>query len=227
MRRADRLFQIVQHLRARRVTTATQLAEWLAVSDRTIYRDIQDLSLSGVPIEGEAGVGYRLQRGFEVPPIMFTIAEVEALVVGLRMAETWAGEELSQASRSALAKITLALPASRREEIERTRLFALDFRQTPATAKLLDQVRRAITQQRRIAFAYSDAERQRSARLVRPLGLYYWGATWTLAAWCETREDFRNFRVDRMTAIKAGERFGDEPGRSLEAFLAAMRVRSS
>ena len=225
MRRADRLFQIVQHLRARRVTTATQLAGWLEVSDRTIYRDIQDLSLSGVPIEGEAGVGYRLQRGFEVPPIMFTLAEVEALVVGLRMAETWAGEELSAASRSALAKVTLALPANRREEIERTRLYALDFKRPPGARKALDGVRRAIASQCRLHFDYIDLSGKSSARVVRPLGLYYWGVTWTLAAWCEAREDFRNFRVDRMSALTLGGRFPEEPAQSLDAFLAAIRMR--
>jgi len=121
MRRADRLFQIVQHLRGRRLTTAAQLAGWLRVSERTVYRDIRDLSISGVPVEGAAGVGYRLKPGFDFPPIMLTMDEVEALVAGARMVETWGGTALGSHARSAIAKIALALPAARREEIERTR----------------------------------------------------------------------------------------------------------
>src|ERR1022692_1532728 len=117
MRRADRLFQIVQYLRGRRLTTAAQLAGWLEVSERTVYRDIRDLAISGVPVEGEAGVGYRLGPGFDLPPIMFTMDEVEALVAGARMMETWGGPALGRHARSAMAKIALALPAARREEI--------------------------------------------------------------------------------------------------------------
>jgi predicted DNA-binding transcriptional regulator YafY len=226
MRRADRLFQIVQHLRARRLTTARQLAAWLEVSERTIYRDIQDLSLSVVPLEGEAGSGYRMGREFEVRPIMFTIDEVEALVVGLRMVESWGGPALAAASRAALAKITLALPAARREEVERSRLFAPDFHLRAETGAVLDLVRRAIGEQRTLMFEYRDKECLLSARIVRPLGLYYWGATWTLAAWCEMRRDFRNFRIDRMELPAAGKPFASEPGKSLDAFIAAMRARA-
>src|ERR1700683_1191198 len=100
MRRADRLFQIVQYLRGRRLTTAAQLARWLEISERTVYRDIRDLSLSGVPVEGEAGVGYRLSHGFDLPPIMFTLDEVEALVTGARMVEAWGGPALAVHARS-------------------------------------------------------------------------------------------------------------------------------
>ena len=110
MRRADRLFQIVQHLRARRLTTAAELADLLSVSERTIYRDIRDLSLSCIPIQGEAGVGYRLDRSFELTALMFTPDEVEAVVVGLRMAQAFAGSRLSDASVTALDKVILALP---------------------------------------------------------------------------------------------------------------------
>ena len=117
MRRADRLFQIVQHLRARRLTTAARLAELLGVSERTIYRDIRDLSLSGIPVQGEAGVGYRLDRSFELTALMFTPDEVEAVVVGLRMAEAFAGDRISSASVTALDKVILALPKGRRGRI--------------------------------------------------------------------------------------------------------------
>ena len=227
MRRADRLFQIVQYLRARRLTTARQLGSWLQVSERTIYRDIQDLSLSGVPVEGEAGSGYRMGREFEVRPIMFTFDEVEALVAGLQMVESWGGPALAAASRAALAKITLALPVARREQVERSRLFAPDFHLRPETGEVLELVRRAIGEQRRLTFEYRDKEGQASARCVRPLGLYYWGPTWSLAAWCEMRKDFRNFRIDRMKSPAAGEPFALELGKSLDGFIAAMRARGN
>jgi predicted DNA-binding transcriptional regulator YafY len=228
MRRADRLFQIVQHLRARRLTTAAQLAEWLHVSERTIYRDIRDLSLTGVPVEGEAGVGYRLGKDFDVPPIMFTLDEVEALATGTRMGESWGGPVLASSARSALAKISLALPASRRGDVEQTRLFAprfhLDAGLTAQVGLQLETIRQAILQKRKIDVQYLDAKDRFSQRRVWPMGLYFWGATWTVIGWCETRKDFRNFRVDRMRAVAMTEdTFREGEGRSLADFLAKVR----
>src|SRR5258706_9573688 len=110
MRRADRLFQIVQFLRGRRLTTAAFLAGRLEVSLRTVYRDVRDLSLSGVPVEGEAGVGYRLRSGFYVPPLMFTLNEIQALAVGARMGEGWGGPGLPGSGRAALQKIGAGPP---------------------------------------------------------------------------------------------------------------------
>ena len=107
MRRADRLFRIVQYLRGRRLTTAAFLAGRLGVSLRTVYRDVRDLSLSGVPVEGEAGVGYRLRAGFDVPPLMFTLNEIEALAVGARMVEAWGGPVLAESARSAASRSTV------------------------------------------------------------------------------------------------------------------------
>jgi predicted DNA-binding transcriptional regulator YafY len=124
MRRADRLFQIVQYLRGRRLTTAAQMSAWLHVSERTIYRDIQSLSLSGIPVSGEAGVGYRISQHFDLPPIMFTLDEVEALVAGARAIESWGGASLADSARSAMAKIAQALPPTRRDEVERARVYA-------------------------------------------------------------------------------------------------------
>ena len=127
MRRADRLFRIVQHLRGRRLTTAAFLADKLGVSLRTVYRDVRDLSLSGVPVEGEAGVGYRLKAGFDVPPLMFALNEIEALAVGARMVEAWGGPVLADSARTAIEKIVAALPADRRLAVEQTRLYAPGF----------------------------------------------------------------------------------------------------
>jgi predicted DNA-binding transcriptional regulator YafY len=127
MRRADRLFQIVQILRNKRLVTAKMLAERLEVSERTIYRDIQDLSLSGVPVEGEAGVGYHLRHTLDIPPIMFTAEEIEALVIGARMVKTWAGSELGQSAQSVLDKITAVIPGELKHHIDQSLLFALRF----------------------------------------------------------------------------------------------------
>jgi predicted DNA-binding transcriptional regulator YafY len=220
VRRADRLFQIVQHLRGRRLTTATQLAGWLEVSERTIYRDIRDLSISGVPVEGEAGMGYRLSSGFDLPPIMFTVDEVEALVAGARMIEAWGGPALGNHARSAISKIALALPRGRREETERTRLFAADFLVPQGAAAGLETVRQAILQSRKLRIEYSDRAQRATSRTLRPLGLYFWGTTWSIAAWCESRNDFRSFRLDRIRSLEMGvEKFEETPGRGLEDFL--------
>src|SRR5919204_2927472 len=144
MRRADRLFRIVQHLRGRRLTTAAFLAGRLGVSLRTVYRDVRDLSLSGVPIEGEAGVGYRLKAGFDVPPLMFTLDEIEALAVGARMVEAWSGPVLAESARTAIEKIVAALPAERRAAVERTRLYAPGFHVDGQAMERLERVRDAI-----------------------------------------------------------------------------------
>jgi predicted DNA-binding transcriptional regulator YafY len=220
MRRADRLFQIVQHLRGRRLVTAAQLARWLEVSERTIYRDIRDLSISGVPVDGEAGVGYRLRAGFEVPPIMFSVDEVEALVAGARMVEAWGGRALASHVRSAIAKVTLALPAARREEVERTRLFAPEFHVQQGALAGLETLRQAILQRRKLRIEYADSAQRVSRRTLLPLALYFWGTTWSLAAWCESRRDFRNFRLDRVRSLEVlAETFVETPGRSLEDFV--------
>lgn len=225
MRRADRLFQIVQHLRLRRTrTTARELARKLAVSERTIYRDIQDLGRSGVPIEGEAGVGYIL-RGFDVPPLMFTREEIEALVVGARMVEAWTTEQLSAAARQALQKIEAALPDRLKADLNKPQIYAVDLRTKPEVRALLDALRLAIAETRRIEFAYQREDGEASQRSAQPLGLYFWGNSWTLAAWCELRDDFRHFRLDRMNAIAVTGPFEIQPGRTLDDFLAHVRAK--
>ncbi len=223
MRRADRLFQIVQYLRGRRLTTAAQLADWLQVSQRTVYRDIQDLERTGVPVEGEAGVGYRLRPGFDLPPLMFSFDEVEALVAGARMIGSWGSPQLRQASELALAKIAAALPEHRRIELERTRLYAMSFAD-PGVGDVLDTLRHVIAGRVVTLLDYKDAASQPSTRHVWPLGLYFWGSTWSLAAWCELRRDFRNFRLDRIVGAFSTERqYPDQAGFRLEDFVRTMR----
>ena len=150
---------------------------------------------------------------------MFSYDEVEALVAGARMVEAWGSPELAKFSRSALAKIAGALPPARRDELEKPRLFALNFRADPAVAQTLETIRQAITRRVVLDIDYSDAKSAASQRLVRPIGLYFWGSVWTLGAWCEARTDFRNFRLDRMQRVALSDRrFVEEPGKRTERF---------
>jgi predicted DNA-binding transcriptional regulator YafY len=227
MRRADRLFQIVQHLRARRLTTAARLAELLHVSERTVYRDIRDLSLSGIPILGEAGVGYSLDRSFELTALMFTPDEVEALVVGLRMARAFGGHRIADAAGPALDKVILVLPKERRAEVNATQVYAPAVHGHRGLDPLMDGIKLAIADHAVLRLSYADGDSKPSRRDVRPLALNFWGAVWTLVAWCELRSDFRSFRLDRIRKCdRTGASFTDEPGRTLDDFLRKVGVRS-
>ncbi len=223
MRRADRLFQLVQLIRGRRLTTAAFLAQRLEVSERTVYRDVADLQHQGVPIEGEAGVGYRLGQGFELPPLMFTQDEARALVASVRMAQVWQDPALAQASQVALGKILSVLPTAARAAAQSMAIYAPPLGLEPEVQVRLQTLREAAQDHRKVRMAYRDAAQALSQRVVRPLGCFYWGKVWTLAAWCEVRHDFRSFRLDRMDALQyldgqAGQ-FRDEAGKTLADYL--------
>ncbi len=145
MRRADRLFQIVQFLRSRRVTTARWLAERLEVSERTIYRDVRDLLASGVPIDGEAGIGYAIRRGFDLPPLMFSREELDALAFGARIVESWADPALATAARSVLSKVQTVLPDNLKNGIDAATLFSPMVRIQPEVAATMGCCARAST----------------------------------------------------------------------------------
>jgi predicted DNA-binding transcriptional regulator YafY len=216
MRRADRLFQIVQLIRSRRLTTAAQLSERLEISQRSVYRDIAALQAQGVPIEGEAGVGYRMRRGFDLPPLMFSVREAEALVASVRVAQSRIDVELAARAEDALAKILNVLPAGERIAAETVSVYAMSIGPDNATRMRLAQLRNATDGKFKIGLEYIDLKDAISRRVVRPLACFFWGEVWTLAAWCEQRENFRNFRVDRIRTLDVlDERFRDEPGRSL------------
>jgi len=220
MRRADRLFHIVQLIRGRRLTTAAFLAQRLEVSERTVYRDVADLQHQGVPIEGEAGVGYRLGAGFELPPLMFSAGEARALVAATRLAQAWLDPQLARDAEQALGKILSILPRQTRAAAESLALFAPTFSVEPAIQQTLQTLREAEQLRRTVVMAYRDAAGQSSQRSVRPLGCFFWGKVWTLAAWCETRKAFRSFRLDRMDALQVqGAVFRDEAGKTLADFL--------
>ncbi|OQX09481.1 MAG: DNA-binding transcriptional regulator [Thiothrix lacustris] len=225
MRRADRLFQLVQILRNKRLVTARELAERLEVSERTIYRDIQDLSLSGVPVEGEAGVGYHLRYSLDIPPLMFTAAEIEALVVGARMLKAWGGSELGSSAQSVLDKVHAVIPAELHHHLQASRLYAMRFGVREDLETTLDTCRHSIAARRYLRLDYQRADHECSQRDVKPLGLFFWGNVWTLTAWCELRADFRTFRLDRIRWLVTLEQtFEELPGQRLADFLAMMQA---
>jgi predicted DNA-binding transcriptional regulator YafY len=216
MRRAERLFQLVQLIRGRRLSTAAFLAQRLEVSERTVYRDVADLMAQGVPIEGEAGVGYRMNTGFDLPPLMFTNEEAQALVAAVRLAQSRLDVALGRHAEGALSKILAVLPAAARAAAESLAVYAPPFGPDEGTRQRLEAVRIAAEARHKLALHYLDLKERRSQRVVRPLGCFYWGSVWTLAAWCESRVGFRSFRVDRIEQLTVlDERFRDEPGKTL------------
>ena len=216
MRRADRLFQLVQLIRGRRLSTAEFLAERLEVSVRTVYRDVGDLQRQGVPIEGAAGVGYRMRADFDLPPLMFTQDEAKALVASVRLAQPRLDPVLARQAESALSKIIAVLPPAARAAAQSLVLYAPPVGLSEKTRECLLVLREAVEGRHKLRLSYLDLKDATSERTVRPLACFYWQSVWTLAAWCELREDFRSFRVDRIDEVQTlDERFRDEPGKSL------------
>ncbi|RTL54953.1 MAG: YafY family transcriptional regulator [Rhodocyclaceae bacterium] len=220
MRRADRLFRIVLLLGRGKVVTARELAESLEVSERTVYRDIADLAVSGVPVEGAAGVGYLLRSGYHLPPLMFDQEELQALVMGIRMVQGWADNALGQAAETALAKIETVLPGALRQATANSGIVVPDFHVPQAMVEPLEDLRRAIVAGRKVRLGYRRADGTTSARTVLPLSLFYWGQVWTLGAWCELRGDYRSFRPDRMDEVELLEAsFQADQARLLKGYL--------
>lgn len=218
MRRADRLFRIVQFLRSRRLTTAVWLAEQLEVSTRTIYRDIADLCLSGVPIEGEAGVGYALRQKIDLPPLMFERSEAAAVELGLRFVSAYAGPPLSSAAVSAMAKVRAVLPRHAAPESEPVALYVPRKAAGPVAA--LGQMFEAIDARRKIRIRYADETGRKTERVIWPLAAFFWGAAWTVLAWCELREDFRSFRLERLAEFETlPGHYPDTSGRRLSDYF--------
>ncbi|SET74428.1 YafY family protein [Variovorax sp. OV084] len=227
MRRADRLFQLVQLIRGRRLTTAAFLAQRLEVSERTVYRDVADLQHQGVPIEGEAGVGYRLGAGFELPPLMFTQDEASALVAAARLAQSWVDPALARDIETGLGKILSVLPPAARVSAEALALYAPAMGLDDTLRARLQTLREAVQSHNKLLLQYHDVSGDASERTVRPLGCFYWGKVWTLSTWCELRNDFRGFRLDRMDAITVlSERFRDEPGKTLADMLRQLKAKT-
>ena len=208
MTRASRLLALVEALRRhRRPVTAETLAQELEVSLRTIYRDVAALMASRLPIRGEAGVGYVLDQGYDLPPMMFTPDEVEAIALGLRWLQSNADATLVRAAQNAVAKIAVAMPKDRRSEIFDAALFAPRFGAN-ADAPVIDEalLRAAIREEHKIAMRYVDPSGEPTERVVWPFGLAYFDRSRVVMAWCELRGDFRHFRTDRVTELRVPAR---------------------
>ena len=227
MRRAERLFRIIEKLRPGRLMTARDLATSLEVSERTIYRDIAHLVGSGVPVEGEAGVGYLMREGYDLPPVMFSEEEMVALTAGARMVAAWGGSSMARGAESALEKIAAVVPDAVRARAERLSLHAWGgIPHDHAIRKSIDAIEAATDVPHRVHIAYTDEADARTERVVRPLGLWFWGKVWTLVAWCELRGDFRMFRIDRITEIEVLDPYTPHPEQDLAAFYRSEAARS-
>lgn len=209
MSRTGRLFQLMDALRAnRRPVTAAALAAQLGVSERTIYRDMQTLAELGAPVEGSAGLGYLLRSGFFLPPLMFDVDELEALVLGARWVRRQGDPALAQAAANALAKIATATPKDLRDDMADTSLWVPLVRDTPEHDEFVQPAREAIRRQHKMRIQYNDESGSASERTVWPFALAFFGGRRLLAAWCEMRKANRHFRIDRIThAVALAERY--------------------
>lgn len=204
MSRTERLFELMQVMRCYRYpVSGAFLAELMGVSLRTLYRDIQSLQAQGAQIEGEAGIGYLLCPGFMLPPLMFSEEEIAALVLGSRWVAKRGGDsQLQIAAQNALAKIAAVLPPNLRQELDASALLVGPGEPVDARDEELVIVRQAIQRERKLFITYLDANEQQTDRLIWPFALGFFERTRVLAAWCELRQDFRHFRMDRLIKLE-------------------------
>ena len=209
MNRTDRLVAMVLHLQGRRVVRASELAEHFGITERTVYRDIAALGEAGVPISGEAGVGYSLLKGYQLPPVMFTAEEAVSLFVGGELVKQFTDASLQAPMVSALDKLRAVLPRDRQDHVERlvarTLVYGQSSRRTSPQAagqQWLLPVQQGVVLRRVLRMSYQGREREETARDVEPLGVVFYGGAWYLVAWCRLRTDYRNFRIDRIRRLE-------------------------
>lgn len=212
MRRADRLFELIQILRRARTTlTAAQLAERLEVTPRTVYREMAALMAMRVPVEGAAGVGYIMRPGYDLPPLMFDHEEIEAIVVGLELLRRTGDKGLQAAAKRVTAKIADVLPDPRGADMADGRFVVSRFGAPEPMAADMGMLRAAVRDDRQLAIDYRDEQGDATHRTVLPLAVIYYTEVTVLAAWCELRKGYRHFRADRIVACReTGETFIDQ-----------------
>ena len=216
MRRADRLFDILQALRtASQPVTARMLARRLEVSERTIYRDIAALQARRLPIEGAAGIGYVLRQGFDLPPLMFSYEEVEAIAIGARLLGRTGDSGLQEAAGRVLSKVSVGLPEALRAYLEMPPVFVSGHGAPAPPVADLSLVRAAIRDERKLRIAYTDSQEAATERTVWPFAIAYYVEATLVSAWCELRGDFRHFRADRIRALALLEEPSPVCGRTL------------
>jgi len=227
MRRADRLFKIVNFLRSRRrAVTAHRIAEEFEICERTVYRDIRDLMDSGVPIYGETGVGYIIDQQYSIPPLTFDVEEIEALVLGAAIVKSWTDEEFGKIANRALDKIKNVLPDTLKEELEATALTSFPSQSKIPWTVSFSEIRKSIRKKNKLKIQYQREDGKKSNRTIRPLSLVFFSPIWLLLGWCESRKDFRNFRLDRISQLKTlSDTFEDEDGKTLRDYLNTIKCR--
>ncbi len=217
MRRADRLFDIIQMLRtAKAPLTAAAIGAELEVTTRTVYRDVATLQARRVPIEGAPGLGYVLRRGFDLPPLMFTTEEIEAITVGVRLLRRTGDVGLQDAAESVLSKIAVVLPEALRTSLGAP-LFVSDRGAPRPEVADLSVIRAAIREERKLRIAYNDEQGRSTERIIWPIAIAYYVEATLVSAWCELRNDFRHFRSDRIRALTVLEQPLPVPARQLKA----------
>ena len=225
MPRADRLFDLIQLMRDGRLHRGRDLADRLNVSLRTLYRDMDTLIASGIPIEGERGLGYVMTAPITLPPLNLTLAELEALHLGLSVVSKASDEATRQAAASLSAKVDAALPEDRSAPASGLGFAVYPFAEAARGFVHIAPIRAAIRSRRKIEITYAAPGDAETERTIRPLQLEYWGRVWTLTAWCETRQDFHVFRVDRIRTLDvAFESFEEDPGRTLADYLERIKA---
>ena len=223
MRRTDRLFELIQIFRDGRLHRAEDLAETLGVSQRTVYRDIESLVGSGIAIEGARGVGYLLREPVHLPPLSFTEEELRALHLGAQMVSAYADAAHDRAAKAAMSKIDAVLPSDRPRSGHTWGFWVNGASGEPEARSALAPLSEAIRTRHKVEIQYISLKDETSSRIVRPIQIECWGHVWTFTAWCEKREDFRMFRIDRIANYTIlDERFKDEPGKCLADLLARM-----
>ncbi|WP_028958503.1 YafY family protein [Sulfitobacter sp. 20_GPM-1509m] len=227
MRRSDRLSEIIEIVRDGRLHLARDIAETLGVSVRTVYRDMDTLAASGVPLEGERGVGYLLREPVFLPPMTLSMAELEALHLGMAIVTQAADEELQAAARTLLTKVA-ETSSNRRTTPKNWGFGVYPLAQAQLGFKHMPTIRAAIRAGERLRITYHALDATTTTRTVRPLQIEYWGQVWTLSTWCELRQAFRAFRIDRITAcVTTGQQFKPEPGKTIQDYLNTIRTEGS
>lgn len=219
MRRSDRLFDIIQILRDGKLHRAQDIADRLEVSVRTIYRDMDTLVASGVPVEGERGVGYMVREQITLPPLNLTPAELEALNLGMAIVAEAADPDLKAAAETLADKIDAVLPTQVVAEADTWKFAVYPFADAARGLAHMAPIRSAIKTRQKLHLSYRRIDGVLTDRTIRPLHMEYWGRVWTLTAWCELRKGFRVFRIDLIEAVSPlPEIFADEPGKTLSDF---------
>lgn len=221
MRRADRLIKITHFLRQRRrAVTAKQIADVFDICTRTVYRDIQCLMDSNVPIRGEAGVGYLIDKQYYLPPITFDADELEAIGLGISMVRQWTDKKFADKAESAFEKIQAVLPSSLQGELRQITTYAIPTRPPVPWTVSFSELRECIRSRRKIRIVYTDESNRNTTRILRPLALFFFSPVWLLSCWCEKRDDFRNFRLDRIQSLTlCNDFFEDEKDKNLTAYM--------